>query len=150
MAAVNGSPLLTLVCDGHRAQADSSLRQRGHLSLIKDLTQTAKVICRNVACLVDGAHDAVYEGRGSYRDVYRIGEGLIMKLIDRARENASKSNAREVAALRATVNLASTSALFYHGPRNMQTKQYRGTRDSVTSAAVNYVPKTYGGPFLKS
>ena len=51
MAAIKGASLLTLVCDVHRAQADSSLQQRGHLSLIKDLTQTAKVICRNVACL---------------------------------------------------------------------------------------------------
>ena len=147
MAAVNGSPLLTLVCDGHRAQADSSLQQRGHLSLIKDLTQTAKVICRNVACLVDGAHDAVYEGRGSYRDVYRIGEGLIMKLIDRARENASKSNAREVEALKATVHLASTPVLFYHGDCVIQTKQFRGSSNSVT-LVVNCVIMSYSGPSM--
>ena len=51
MAAIKGASLLTLVCDGHRAQADSSLQQGGNLSLITDLTQTAKVICRNVACL---------------------------------------------------------------------------------------------------
>ena len=79
MAAVKGPPLLTLVCDGHRAQADASLQQGGFLSLITDLTQTAKVRCCNVACLADGEHDAVYEGRGAHRDVYRIGADRIMK-----------------------------------------------------------------------
>ena len=147
MAPVMAPVVLTLVCSGHRAQCDSSLQQNSNQSLIKELTETATVVYRGIFCLEDGEHHGVYEGRGAFRDVYRIGEGVIMKLIDRTRERNNGSNAKEVAALQATANLAHTPALSYHGPCNIQTRQYRGSSNSVT-LEVNCVLMTYSGPSM--
>ena len=147
MAAVKGLPSLTLVCDGHRAQADSSLQQGGNQSLIKALTQTAKVVCRNIACLADGDHHAVYEGRGAHRDVYRIGADRIMKLCDNMKENKQLHNRREVEALKATAHLSSTPTLFFHGSCDIQTRQFRGSSNSVT-LRVDCVIMSYSGPSM--
>ena len=85
------SASLRLICEGVRAEAGSSLQQNNMRSLIPNLTLSATVVCRNVACLSDGRHEASYEGRGAHRDVYRIGD-IVMKLSTDVKEKEFSSN----------------------------------------------------------
>ena len=53
---------LHLVCDGSRAESGSSLQQQKRKSLIRELSQSATLFSRDVACLQDGEHEASYIG----------------------------------------------------------------------------------------
>ena len=91
---------LRLVCSGDRAHARSSLQQRNFRSLIKELTEEAVLRSRSVPGLADGERRLVYEGRGARRDVYRVGESLILKLIRPQTELTFRSMEHESIALR--------------------------------------------------
>ena len=71
--------------------------------------------------LADGQRDAVYVARGACRDVYRIGESIVLKLCT----HENDSNPQEVAALQATQHLPQTPVLFFHGDCDIVT-------DSIT------------------
>ena len=70
---------LHLVCDGSRAETGSSLQQQKRRSLIRELSQSATLFSRDVACLQDGEHEASYIGHDARRDVCRVGD-VIVKL----------------------------------------------------------------------
>ena len=67
------------------------MQQQKFQSLIKQLTAEALLYSQNVPGLVDGERKLVYEGRGAHRDVYRVGETLILKLIRRDTELSFRS-----------------------------------------------------------
>ena len=90
---------LRLVCQGARAKAISSLPQKSNSSLIQELTETATLYSKGFRCLADGQDQAVYEGRGDHRDVYRVNESWVLKLCTEDGEQLHQSNQLEVAAL---------------------------------------------------
>jgi hypothetical protein len=94
---------LRLVCCGFRAQARSSLQQQCFQSLIEELTEEAVLHSKSVPGLEDGEHRLVFEGRGRHRDVYRVGETLILKLIRPQTELTQRSMQNESVSLRAPV-----------------------------------------------
>ena len=61
--------------------------------------------------LVDGQHEAVYVARGACRDVYRIGETIVVKLCTHDDDN----NQHEADALQATQHLPQTLVFFFYG-----------------------------------
>ena len=87
------------------------------------------------------------EGRGAHRDVYRIGADRFMKLCDPIKEAKERSNESEVKALKATVHLSSIPTLFLHGSCDVQTRQFRGSSNSVT-LKVDCVIMSYSGPSM--
>jgi hypothetical protein len=106
---------LRLVCSGDRAHARSSLQQQKFQSLIKQLTAEALLYSQNVPGLVDGEHKLVYEGRGAHRDVYRVGETLILKLIRRDAELSFRSMENDSIALIQTACLPLSLSLQCRG-----------------------------------
>ena len=104
---------LRLVCHGLRAKANSSLQQQGNPSLIQELTELATLYSSGLICLADGERQAVYEGRGGRRDVYRVGETFALKPCATKREQIHNSNQLEAAALQATQHLPQTPILYY-------------------------------------
>ena len=95
--------------------SDSNLQQQVYESLISALSQTATLHCRGLPCLDDGPQPAVYEGRGANRDVYRIGEGFVLKLCTSESEERHQCNHSEAAALQATRQLPQTPLLYFNG-----------------------------------
>ena len=95
---------LHLVCDGSRAVSGSSLQQQKRKSLIRDLSQSATLLSKDVGCLQDGEHEASYIGHDAHRDVYRVGD-VIMKLATVATEEQLSSNSLEAEALKGTEDL---------------------------------------------
>ena len=73
------------------------------------LTRTATLHTQGLDSLVDGTHRAVHVGRDADRDVYRVGESMVLKLCASDKERRSHSNQREAAALQATQHLRQTS-----------------------------------------
>ena len=135
---------LRLVCDGRRAKAGSSLQQGGNNSLIPELTHTAELYARGVNGLQDGKHQAVYKGRGSHRDVYRIKPNLIMKLSTDSKERSFHSNQLEAEALTKTQTSSQTPVLYHRGRFGVETKSFRSTAVNSISLTVDCVLMSYG------
>jgi hypothetical protein len=105
---------LHLVCDGSRAESGSSLQQQKRKSLIRELSQSATLFSRDVACLQDGEHEASYIGHDAQRDVYRVGD-VIMKLATVATEEQLSSNSLEAEALKGQKLLNKRRACSFKG-----------------------------------
>ena len=123
---------LRLVCKDSRAISD-------FMSLIRPLSHTATLHSRGLHCLDDGPHTAVYEGRGAHRDVYRIGEGFVLKLCMSEEEDRHQSNHNEATALQATHQLPQTPLLHFNGVCSVD------GIDSVT-LVVRVLLVSYAGP----
>ena len=95
---------LRLVCHGDAARCESALHPDSPGPLIQCLTQSASFHTTGLNFLVDGQHEAVYVARGSCRDVYRVGESIVLKLCT----HEDDSNQQEAAALQATQHLPQT------------------------------------------
>ena len=127
------------MCCGYRAQARSSLRQRKSISLIRQLTEEAVLRSTSVPGLSDGERRLVCEGRGARRDVYRVGESLILKLIRPQTELTFRSVENEAIALIQTAHLPQTPTLHYRGLVDVYSS------DSVT-LTVECSLMSYAGP----
>ena len=103
---------LRLVCHGVAARSESALHPHGFRPLIQHLTQSASLHTRGLNFLADGQHHAVYVARGACRDVYRIGESIVLKLCTHENESRLETNQREVAAFQATQHLPQTPVFF--------------------------------------
>ena len=137
---------LRLVCNGSRATSDSTLRQQGYKSLVHSLSQTATLHSCGLPDLPDGQRDASYEGRGACRDVYRVGEGFVLKLCKIEVEARSQCNQHEAAALLATQLLPQTPLLYFDGFCAVEgSGQGDAGSDSVT-LLVRCLLVSYGGP----
>ena len=137
---------LRLVCHGSRAVAFSALQPRQNKSLIPLLTQTATLHSCGLPDLPDGQHDASYEGRGACRDVYRVGEGLVLKLCKIEVDERLQCNQNEAAALLATQLLPQTPLLYFDGFCVVEgSGQSDAGSDSVT-LLVRCLLVSYGGP----
>ena len=79
---------LRLVCHGNAARWESAS--------IQQLTHSASFHTSGLNFLADGKHDAVFVARGACRNVYRIGESVVLKLSRRKDE----SNWEEAASFR--------------------------------------------------
>ena len=106
--------------------------------MIPSLSQTATLHSCGLPCLDDGLHPAVYEGRGAHRDVYRIGEGFVLKLCTSESEGTQRCNQREADALQATHQLPQTPLLYFNGVCAVE------GLDSVT-LVVRALLVSYGG-----
>ena len=102
---------LRLVCHGDAARFDSPLHPHLIGPVIQHLTQSATFHTAGLNFLEDGQHEAVYVARGACRDVYRIGESVVLKLSRRGQE----SNWEEAASLQATQHLSQTPVLMFGG-----------------------------------
>ena len=89
--------------------------------------------------MADGERRLVYEGRGARRDVYRVGESLILKLIRPQTELTFRSVENESIALIQTARLPQTPTLHYRGLVDIYSS------DSVT-LTVECLLMSYGGP----
>jgi hypothetical protein len=112
---------LRLVCHGDAAQWEHALHPHPVGPLIQCLTQSVSFHTTGLNFLVDGEHEAVYVARGACRDVYRIGESIVLKLCTRENDR----NPQEVAALQATQHLPQTPVFFFYGDCDIVT-------DSIT------------------
>ena len=110
MLSVTQPVALRLVCNGSRASCYSNC-----LSAIPSLSQTATLHSWGLPCVPNGQRDASYEGRGAHRDVYRIGEGFVLKLCTSDSEERHQCNHHEAAALQATRQLPQTPLLYFNG-----------------------------------
>ena len=147
MSSVSVDMSLHLVCHGSRAVAGSSLQQQKSMSLIPELSQSATLFSRDVACLQDGEHEASYIGHDAHRDVYRVGD-VIMKLATVATEEQLSSNSLEAEALKGTEALEQTPRLLFQGLCIIESKACRGSPVNCITQTVNCILTTYPGPPL--
>ena len=119
------------------------MQQQGNTSLIPSLSQTATLHSCGLPCLPDGRHHAAYEGRGAHRDVYRIGEGFVLKLCMSESEERHQCNHHEAAALQATHQLPQTPLLYFNGVCAVE------GLDSVTLVARALLVSYGGSSFAK-
>jgi hypothetical protein len=112
------------------------------------LTRTATLHTQGLDSLVDGTHRAVHVGQDADRDVYRVGESMVLKLCAADKERRSHSNQREAAALQATQHLRQTPRLFFEGDCAIEVfEKRRGNTDSIT-LMVSCLLASYEGPSL--
>jgi hypothetical protein len=134
---------LRLVCYGAAAKANSSLHQQGKPSLIPELSELATLHISGLVYPADGVHEAVYEGRGRHRDVYRVGRNFVLKLLAIETDQIHNNHHREAAALQETRHLPQTPILYYHGSCTIE------RHDSITLTA-QAVLVSYGGQSLNN
>jgi len=134
---------LRLVCYGAEAKANSSLHQQGKPSLIPELSELATLHISGLVYPADGVHEAVYEGRGRHRDVYRVGQNFVLKLLAIETDQIHNNHHREAAALQETRHLPQTPILYYHGFCTIE------RRDSITLTAQALLV-SYGGQSLNN
>ena len=99
-----------LVCHGDAARCESAVYPNSG-PFIQCLTQSASFHTTGLNFLVDGQHEAVYVASGDCRDVYRIGETIVVKLCIYDDDN----NQHEADALQATQHLPQTPVFFFYG-----------------------------------
>ena len=136
-----------MICDGYRAEAGSSLQQQSNKSLIPELTSVATLERYGLNLFSDGAREAIYEGRGAHRDVYRVGS-FILKLSTDAKERLFESNELEAKCLRSTEQLPQTPSLIFEGRCTTETKAFRGSQLNCITQSVNCIITTFAGPSL--
>jgi len=137
---------LRLVCCGNRAQAGSSLQQQNFKSLIKELTEEAVLHSKSVPGLQDGEHRLVYEGRGCHRDVYRVGETLILKLTRLEIESKERSMEHESDVPKNHVFLPQTPILYYRGFAHIYSHNANVTSSDSVTLTVECSLMSYAGP----
>ena len=137
---------LRLVCCGFRAQARSSLQQQCFQSLIEELTEEAVLHSKSVPGLEDGAHSLVFEGRGRHRDVYRVGETLVLKLIKPEIESKELSMKQESDVLKNTARLPQTPSLHYRGSVHIYANKVDSKPSDSVTLTVEGLLMSYEGP----
>ena len=137
---------LRLVCCGFRAQARSSLQQQCFQSLIEELTEEAVLHSKSVPGLEDGEHRLVFEGRGRHRDVYRVGETLVLKLIKPEIESKQGSMEQESDVLKNTSRLPQTPSLHHRGSVHIYANNVGFKPSDSVTLTVEGLLMSYAGP----